>query len=237
MRAGRELLREASGDPWWRDAVPALDRVPDADLPAGYPQAWRLTVPVVDMPVHLSWLLARVQELGVATSWRRVERLEDLLPGADVVVHCTGLGAAALEGDRALTPVRGQVVLVEQVGLEEWTLDGSDPYAPTYVVPRAGTVVLGGTALDGDDDLAVRPATAQDVLRRCTALVPELAGARVLAHRVGLRPARPSVRLEAEDRGSGRVVHCYGHGGAGVTLAHGCAQDVVALVGGRATAR
>jgi D-amino-acid oxidase len=25
-------------------------------------------------------------------------------------------------------------------------------------------------------------------------------------------------------------VHCYGHGGAGVTLAHGCAADVVGLL-------
>jgi D-amino-acid oxidase len=26
-------------------------------------------------------------------------------------------------------------------------------------------------------------------------------------------------------------VHCYGHGGAGVTLSWGCAEDVAALVG------
>ena len=50
--------------------------------------------------------------------------------------------------------------------------------------------------------------------------------AEVVAHRVGLRPARPSVRLEAE----GRVVHNYGHGGAGVTLSWGCAEEVRDLV-------
>jgi D-amino-acid oxidase len=54
----------------------------------------------------------------------------------------------------------------------------------------------------------------------------------VLGEAVGLRPARPAVRLEAEPRAGGTVVHCYGHGGAGVTLAWGCAEDVVSLASG-----
>jgi len=42
---------------------------------------------------------------------------------------------------------------------------------------------------------------------------------------------RPSVRLEAESLDDGRrLVHNYGHGGAGVTLSWGCAQDVAAMV-------
>jgi D-amino-acid oxidase len=56
--------------------------------------------------------------------------------------------------------------------------------------------------------------------------VPELQDAPVLQHKVGLRPTRPTVRLERV----GRVVHCYGHGGAGVTLSWGCADEVVGLV-------
>lgn len=67
-------------------------------------------------------------------------------------------------------------------------------------------------------------------MKRCAALVPQAAHARVLAHRVGLRPVRPTVRLELEHRAR-PVVHCYGHGGAGVTLSYGCAREVVQLVG------
>jgi D-amino-acid oxidase len=52
----------------------------------------------------------------------------------------------------------------------------------------------------------------------------------VLGHAVGLRPARQDVRLEAEPRPAGRLVHNYGHGGAGVTLSWGCAEEVVRLV-------
>lgn len=52
---------------------------------------------------------------------------------------------------------------------------------------------------------------------------------------VGLRPLRTSgVRLERDDltlATSGvPVVHNYGHGGSGITLHWGCAQEAVAMV-------
>jgi D-amino-acid oxidase len=37
------------------------------------------------------------------------------------------------------------------------------------------------------------------------------------------------VRVELERRGTARVIHDYGHGGAGVSLSWGCAADVAAL--------
>lgn len=48
----------------------------------------------------------------------------------------------------------------------------------------------------------------------------------------GLRPFRGSnVRVERELRRTGsKIVHSYGHGGAGWSLSFGCAQDVAALV-------
>ena len=100
----------------------------------------------------------------------------------------------------------------------------------TYVVPREKVVVVGGTADVGSYQPRPEPATAEAILARARALVPELARATVVGHRVGLRPARAAVRLEAEQVGDGTVVHCYGHGGAGVTLSWGCADDVAALV-------
>jgi D-amino-acid oxidase len=206
--------------------------VPPAELPPGYADGYRLTVPVVDTSVHLPWLVEELAARGVAVDVRRLAALDDADADADVVVDCAGLGAEQLAGDAGLVPVRGQVVLVQQVGVQEWLLDQTDPEQLTYVVPRERTVVLGGTAQVGRRDLAPDPATAEAVLERCRRLVPALASARVLEHRVGLRPTRPAVRLEAAVLPSGRpVVHDYGHGGAGVTLAWGCAEDVVALVG------
>jgi D-amino-acid oxidase len=74
------------------------------------------------------------------------------------------------------------------------------------------------------------PATADRLLAAAAAVEPRLAGVAVLEHRVGLRPGRPYVRLEAEVLADGRqVVHNYGHGGAGVSLSWGCAAEAARL--------
>jgi D-amino-acid oxidase len=219
MVSGTELLREHRADPWWRTAVPDLTRVPDP--PAGCADGWSFRCPVVEMPVHLDWLAGRVAELGGTITRLGLRALPH---GPDLVVNCSGLGGRLLGADRTVVPVRGQVVVVAQPErrIERWWLDGA---GPTYVVPRDHDVVLGGTDDEGSWSRTPSPATAADILRRATELEPRLRGARVLAHRVGLRPVRPSVRVERV----GDVVHCYGHGGAGVTMSWGCADEVVAL--------
>ena len=50
------------------DAVPDLERIDLPELPSGYRDGWRLHVPVVDMPVHLSWLEERLAELQAPRS-------------------------------------------------------------------------------------------------------------------------------------------------------------------------
>ena len=54
--------------------------------------------------------------------------------------------------------------------------------------------------------------------------------AEILEHRVGLRPGRTEVRLELEELSGGTaVIHNYGHGSIGHTLAWGRAAEVVAI--------
>jgi D-amino-acid oxidase len=152
--------------------------------------------------------------------------------GADVVVNCAGLGARELVGDSAVYPVRGQIVRVSNPGLTVSVRDEQHPGGRAYVHPRVDDCILGGTMDEGRWDTAVDLAAGAAILERCFDLVPALRGARVLEHVVGLRPGRSTVRLEeGEPLDSGaRVVHNYGHGGAGITLSWGCAREVVTLV-------
>ena len=223
MLAGTELHRTRTADPWWREAVPTLTRITALGPP--YADGWSFVAPVVEMPVYLRWLAGRVEQLGGTLTRMALSALPD---HAEVVVNATGLGARRTADDPSMVPVRGQVVYVDQVGLDRWWLDSSHP---TYVVPRSKDIVVGGTDDEGEWDRRPDPDTAKRILERGIELVPELAAARVRGHKVGLRPARAEVRLEVERVGDARVVHCYGHGGAGVTLSWGCADEVTGLVG------
>jgi D-amino-acid oxidase len=153
----------------------------------------------------------------------------DEVPG-DVVVVAAGLASGALLGDPSGVPVQGQVVRVADPGLDGWLLDEDNPAGLTYVVPRGGDAVCGGTAVAGATGTECDPAVEAALLERVYALVPALRGAPVLSRAVGLRPGRPTVRLERLDVGGRPVIACYGHGGAGVTLSWGCAADVVSLL-------
>ncbi|MFI0790744.1 FAD-dependent oxidoreductase [Streptomyces lydicus] len=216
----------------WYAAVPGLRRARPDELPEGDLSGWRARTPLVDMAAHLRYLERRLAAAGGALERREVRSLEGVGRPADVLVNCSGLGAHRLVPDDAVHPVQGQLVVVENPGIEEWFVaaepGGTDT---TYVLPQPYGLVLGGTAREGAWSRQPDPAVAAAIVARCARLFPEVARARVLAHKVGLRPARPAVRLAAERLPDGtRCVHNYGHGGAGVTVAWGCADEVVRRV-------
>lgn len=225
-----EYFVDPTPDPWWREAVRRFRHATRAERPDGYRDGYRVEVPVVETPVHLAYLLRRFEAGGGTVARRSVRALAPLLDEAPLVVNCTGLGAAALLGDDALTPIRGQVVRVSNPGLRTCLIEEHGPLAMTYIIPRTHDCILGGTADEGDWRREPDPATTGAILDRACRLEPRLREARVLDVRVGLRPGRTAVRLEAEAAGAGRaLIHNYGHGGAGYTLCWGCADEVVDL--------
>lgn len=219
--------------PWWAtiptseldarhvdDAI-AVERVP-APVTGG-PAAWKFVAPRAQPSLFLPYLesnLARPIEHHVITDLEHV--------AGDVVVNCTGLGARELCNDDKLVPLLGQIVIAEigDADITTTVTDDRDPDAIFYIIPRRNEVVLGGCSIpfppgaepELDDAVTAR---IIDHARRLGICV----GA-TRTERVGLRPYRPEVRLERH----GRIIHNYGHGGAGFTLCRGCAEDVAALL-------
>ncbi|WP_033345872.1 FAD-dependent oxidoreductase [Catenuloplanes japonicus] len=227
---GLEASHTGMAPPVWLRDLPDLTLADPATLPAGYLSGWRYTAPIVDMPVYLTYLVLRAKDAGVQIEQGEAASLTEVPAGFDVLVNCTGADARALVPDPEVVPVRGQLVVVENPGIDEFFADAEDAAEMTYFLPHGDRMVLGSTAHPARTDRAWDPALAERIVARCAEVRPELAGARVLDHRVGFRPTRSRVRVEREAIPGGHLVHNYGHGGGGVSLSWGCASAAADLV-------
>jgi D-amino-acid oxidase len=227
---GTQETKTPCAMPAWGGLVGAR-MCPSEDLRPGYVTGWRYRAPLVDMPRYLQYLVRRLERSGGTLRSHRYGALEEATREAPVVVNCSGSGARTLAADPSVEAVRGRLVVVQNPGIESFFCDDTPGAADlTYIYPHLRTVVLGGTSDHGNWDMSPDEDAARDIVRRCAAVEPSLAGARVLEHRVGLRPVRKRVRVEEEHHQDTLVLHNYGHGGAGLTLSWGCAREVEARI-------
>jgi len=101
----------------------------------------------------------------------------------------------------------------------------------SYVINRSEDSIIGGTDYEHDWNKQVDPTDSEIILQRLKAYglqeEPE-----ILEVKVGLRPGRSTVRFEF-DKEFPNVFHNYGHGGAGFTIAWGCAIELVEVLSKR----
>lgn len=231
LRRGLNVDHLPGADRSWTRIVAGTEEASPADLPDGAHAGIWATVPIITMSTYLGWLRSQVEALGVKFEKRTVGNLVELKDEADLVVLAAGLrGGELLGDDETVYPIRGQVVrLANTKNLTQWLCDDDYPQGVSYIIPRREDIIVGGTDTANDWNREVEPQTSVDILERAAKLVPELEGLEVLEHKVGLRPARETIRLDHVAGHPLPVIAAYGHGGAGVTLSWGTAQRVVEL--------
>ena len=110
-----------------------------------------------------------------------------------------------------------------------------------FIVPRNDNILVLGTFLELDEwavDLKIDSPAMKTMREKCEKFLPTLRNARLdpdYPMAQGLRPLREGdVRVEREPRSKAsvpsRIVHSYGHGTGGWTLAFGSALEVAYLV-------
>ncbi len=114
------------------------------ELPSGFAVGYWATLPLVDMVRYLSYLAARLTTAGGRIALRRVPSLPELADEVGLIVNCAGLGARELAADDSVIPARGQHVVVENPGVQEFFMEA--PFAEEWAAywPYPGHVVLGG---------------------------------------------------------------------------------------------
>lgn len=229
---GVEAARTAVSPPGWLERALDFALCSPAEIPAGYVSGWSYSAPLFDMPVYLGYLWDRAAGAGATIQIldAPVRALRELAARSPVIINCTGLGSRALVPDPGLSAAWGQLVVVENPGVEGFFTDYPEIMEPTYFIAHEDHVILGGRVVHERMDLAPDNAIADRILDRCYAAEPRLAGSRVISFRTGLRPVRATVRLEREEQDGMLIIHNYGHGGSGVTLSWGCAREVLSLL-------
>ncbi|CAN7999854.1 unnamed protein product [Ixodes hexagonus] len=221
--------------PNYADAFPLWRDLTEKELEA-FPRKYKYGSYMISMTIEckkfLPYLMQRFQRRGGHFIERRVNRLEELALDYDVVINCTGLGASTICPDASVHPVRGQTIRVNAPWIKHAVIAETD----FHVIPNIDDVMLGGTIGVGEYSLIPDPESTKKIWEGCCELVPSLKHAKVIGNFVGLRPGRDPLRIERENRAlqdsknTFPVIHNYGHGGSGVTLAWGCAGEVVRLL-------
>jgi D-amino-acid oxidase len=193
--------------------------------PKGYDKGYQAYVPLIETQLFLPWVYKQLEAKNAVFIEQEVTDLQPLSQQYDWVVNCTALGARTLCNDTAVIPVRGQVVLLEP-GFPDFIF--LDNQTPAYVVPRKDATIVGGTYEEHVYDERTEEESLKDILTRAYSVLEGLDGRKIIGNWAGLRPYRPTVRLEREE--GTNIIHNYGHGGSGYTLSFGCAEDVVRLV-------
>jgi len=229
-------------------AIPCMPQRTAPELP--FVAAWEYSTFTADQRVYLPYLTLLLEQAGVRLVSRHVETLDELLrkddvekaadsSGYDIVVNCTGIGAGKLLGAaESVYPLRGQVVRIATP--HDWLCSPAGHAAgdgvqlcinwpQSYIIPNQNSLVLGGTVGEPTNwDTRVVPEQSAAIRQRISSVFPELAEAPSISEWAGLRPCnKTGVCLESCVAQQSLLVHCYGHGGSGVTLSYGCAVDVV----------
>lgn len=117
----------------------------------------------VETPRFMAWLTDEVLRAGGTIRLRKFETLSDLatLP-ENLLFNCTGIGSRQLFGDDILTPVRGQLAVLQHQPevLYAWSGDGR------YMFPRKDGILLGGTFERGEWDATPQPSDISRILSR-----------------------------------------------------------------------
>lgn len=221
-----EVYKRKRDKPKWMNSVKSA---PTPAIAEHYPCSYSVIVPLVDTSIYMPYLMNTFKQLGGNITKLTIHDL-NALHDYTFIINCSGIGARQLVRDKHLFPIRGQVIrTTKPKGLDYGIVEYEDEM--TYIYPRHDDCIVGTTVEENQWELSYDKAAVKQIFERAVRLCPLLQRAEILEYKVGLRPGRYAVRLDAEPLSmETTVIHNYGHGSRGFTLSWGCANAVATLL-------
>lgn len=198
------------------------------ELPKGMKSAFISIVPLAQPALYLPYLFSRFIKDGGDFKQQCITNLREASQLNALVINCTGLGAKDLCNDDELRPMRGQILRCEKTDIPSFA-DSTQKGALSYIINRSTDCVIGGTDYENDWNKKVEKSDTDLIMNRLLERELSQTPPKIIEEIVGLRPMRSAVRFEF-DTNFPNVFHNYIHGGAGFTVAWGCAIDIAEVL-------
>jgi len=196
----------------------------NSELPKGIQHAFISTVPLAEPYLYLPYLFQKFIDNNGVFIQQEIFSLKEASNLDKWVINCTGLGAKQLCNDNDLQPMRGQILRCKKMNIPSFA-DSTKKGALTYIINRSEDCVIGGTDYLNDWNLNVESSDTAVITKRLAQTGLSQKSPEIIEEIVGLRPKRSAVRFEF-DKQYPIIFHNYGHGGAGFTVAWGCAIEL-----------
>ncbi|KAI1207906.1 FAD dependent oxidoreductase [Annulohypoxylon truncatum] len=212
--------------------------------------------PIINTDKAMVYLMALVESKGAELETKELEgKLQD--QGSDLleeykaqaIINATGLGAKELVGDTDVYPVRGAIKRISNDNTNRFEAmneaylvpaqvgDDKEPTKVVFLVPRNDETLIVGSIIQRNSHQLNLQENSPDVevmWDRACSFMPGLDDAPTVPWyplAQGLRPfTKKNVKVRADDIQVKPLIHNYGHGGSGWTLAVGCARSAVNLL-------
>ncbi len=218
----------------WKKLLQISDELPDNFVKNDtFTKAVSAYIPQIDMNIYRPFMLKNFEQFGGKLQMTKVHSLLDLADNADILINCAGWEAKHLVPDDEVYPVRGQIeIAVDAKNINQKysvNIESIDAYA--IFRPFSNDWVFGTTRKENDCTQENRETDIREIINKIRPFFPEITSLKTYS-KVGVRCGRKLVRVEHEliKNNQGQqipLIHCYGHGGSGVSASWASADEVL----------